>query len=389
MKKKTILMVHNFYQLGGGEHTVFKNEVELLKQKGHKVITYTRDNNELKKSKFKLLLLPFTTIWSFKTYRDIKKIILKEGIDIVHCHNTFPLISPSVYYAARKLNKPVVQTIHNFRFICPNALMYRDNKICEECIKNKNFKCALKNKCYRNSKIQTLVLILMLKFHRFINTYNKINYIFLTEFNKNKFSNLIDVSMDNVFIKPNFVNNPNLKRSSKLEKKFIFYGRLDDNKGIKFLLTSWEKVSSDYELHIYGEGINENIVKEYSQKYKNIKYFGFQKQDTIFKDLMNSQCLLFTSELYEGFPMTIAESFSLGVPVLSSNIGNQNQIIKESNGGITYKLGDSIDFVNSINTIVNNNSTFSNNAKKYYNEHLSSDKNYKELVNIYEKAKVI
>lgn len=116
-KKKKILMVHNFYQIGGGEHTVFKNEVELLRDNGHEVIEYTRSNDELKSDKWKLLFLPFTTVWSLRTYIEIRKLIKNEQIDVVHCHNTFPLISPSVYYAARSMKVPVVQTIHNFRLL--------------------------------------------------------------------------------------------------------------------------------------------------------------------------------------------------------------------------------------------------------------------------------
>ena len=114
VNKQKVLMVHNFYQIGGGEHTVFKNEVELLRENGHEVIVYTRSNDELKNSIMKLALLPFATIWSWKTYFDVRKIIKQEHIDIVHCHNTFPLISPSVYYAARSMKVPVVQTIHNY-----------------------------------------------------------------------------------------------------------------------------------------------------------------------------------------------------------------------------------------------------------------------------------
>ena len=150
MSKKKVLMVHNFYQIGGGEHTVYKNEVNMLRENGHEVVEYTRSNDELKQSKLKFLLLPFTTIWSIKTYREVKKIIKEQNIEIVHCHNTFPLISPSVYYAARKKKVPVVQTIHNFRFLCPGAIFYRDGRICEECREKQNFKSALKHKCYRN-----------------------------------------------------------------------------------------------------------------------------------------------------------------------------------------------------------------------------------------------
>ena len=110
---------------------VFKNEVELLRENGHEVIEYTRNNDELKSSKLKLVLLPLTTIWSWKTFWEVRRIIKKEKINIVHCHNTFPLISPSVYYAARSMNVPVIQTIHNFRFLCPNGSFFCDGKVCE------------------------------------------------------------------------------------------------------------------------------------------------------------------------------------------------------------------------------------------------------------------
>lgn len=387
--KKNILMVHNFYQIGGGEHTVFNNEVDILKKNGHKVITYTRDNKEINNSLLKKILLPFTTIWSFKTYRDVKKIIKKEQIDIVHCHNTFPLISPSVYYAARKRKVPVVQTIHNFRFLCPNAILYRNNKVCEECLINKNFKQAIKNKCYRNSKLQTFVVIKMLKIHRKLGTYKRINYIFLTDFNRNKFNNLIDINGSNVFIKPNFVERKyNYKRQLKLDNSFVYIGRLDENKGIRFLVDAWKDIK-DYELHIYGEGSYKDYVLESTSKNNYIKYFGFQDQKEIFEDLTKSQGLILPSECYEGFPMTIAESYSLGVPVLSSDIGNHAMIVNKSKAGCVYDLDNKESFRKKLEDIVKSNKKYSDNAKKYYEEVLSPKKNYEELINIYENAKII
>lgn len=387
--KKNVLMIHNFYQIGGGEHTVFNNEFELLKKNGHKVITYTRDNKEINNSLLKKLLLPFTTIWSFKTYRDIKKIIKEEQIDVVHCHNTFPLISPSIYYASRKMKIPVIQTIHNFRFICPNALFYRNGKICEECLVNNNFKSALKHKCYRNSKLQTLIVILMLKIHRKLGTYKKINYIFLTEFNKSKFSNLIDINKGNVFIKPNFVEKKfDFERPTKLNNTFVFMGRLDENKGIKFLVDTWKDIKN-YELHIYGEGAYKDYVINALETNENIKYYGFQKQETIFEDLSKSYGLIIASTCYEGFPMTIAESCSFGIPVLSVDVGNHASIVSGAQAGCLYKLNDNNSFKEKLEEMIKNNKEYSDNARKYYENVLSPEKNYKELTDIYERAKHI
>lgn len=393
--KKSILIVHNFYKIGGGEHAVFENEVKLLKEHGHKVVTYTRDNRELDNSLLKKILLPITCVWSYKTYIDIKKTIKKENIDIIHCHNTFPLISPSVYYAARKMKKPIIQTIHNFRFLCPAGIFYREGKICEKCLEKNNFKSAIKNKCYRNSKIQTLIMTNMLRVHRMLGTYKRINYIFLTEFNKSKFKKLLDLDASNIFIKPNFVDSKkispikNNKNKNKNKNKFIYMGRLEDNKGIKELITFWNKLESKYELHIYGDGTLDKYVIEESRKNNKIKFLGFKSQEEIFGDLNSSYGLIFPSTCYEGFPMTITECMALGKPILSTNIGNQNSIMEESKGGVTYQSNSFESFKNSLDNLIKNYDEYSENAREYYEKKLSEEKNYKELLNIYEKAKYI
>lgn len=387
MSKKKVLMVHNFYQIGGGEHTVFKNEVEMLRENGHEVIEYTRSNDEFKNSKIKMLLLPFTTIWSFKTYREVKRIIKEQKIDIVHCHNTFPLISPSVYYAAIGLKVPVVQTIHNFRFLCPAAIFYRNGEICEECLLKNTFKPALRHNCYRNSKVQTFVVTVMLNVHRRLGTYKKINYIFLTEFNKQKFKNLIDVHAENVFVKPNFVKAPSTVQKYLYDNKtFVFASRLEENKGVRFLIQEWDKLPDDYQLHIYGTGGLENFVKESIADKKNIKFYGFQPYDTVFEDLRTATAMVFPSLWYEGFPMIIAESFAMGCPVISTDIGNEGNLITESQGGVTFNKDAEGSFKQAVDKCIADKQSLSNNAFAYYEKYLAKDTNYSYLNKIYEKA---
>ena len=401
--KKRVLMVHNFYRIGGGEHTVFKNEVDLLRRNGHEVILYTRSNDELEQSRLKLLLSPFSTIWSFKTYREVRRIIRKENIDIVHCHNTFPLISPSVYYAARSCKKPVVQTIHNFRFLCPGGVFFRNDQACENCRVKKCFKDALKYRCYRNSFVQTLVVAAMLRIHRMLGTYRKINYIFLTDFNRKKFSSLIDVDGKNVFVKPNFINsdpmisdNPGQQDSlgkaefgesdSVDKKRFLYVGRLDAVKGILFLLKEWECLPKNYELRILGDGECEKQVKEAVKKHRNIVYLGFQPRETILQEYKQAAAMLFPSKLYEGFPMTIAESFSAGCPVVSSNVGNQASIIKTSDGGVLFDYSDEKSFLEALDAVTAKRKYYAEKAYQYYREYLTSEENYKRIIKIYDCA---
>lgn len=389
MKKKKVLMVHNFYQIGGGEHTVFKNEVDLLRQHGHEVIEYTRNNNELKQNKLKLVLLPFITIWSWKTYNDIRGTIKENHIDVVHCHNTFPLISPSVYYAARSMKVPVIQTIHNFRLLCPNGSFFCDGKICEICNKTGSFRSALQNNCYRNSKIQTLVLVAMLKFHRWIGTYQKISYIFLTKFNREKFSKLIDVNSEQVFIKPNFVKESNCFVNAVEKKTFVYAGRLEINKGILSLIEMWKTLPEDFVLHIFGSGTMEEHIKKEIKNNKNISFFGFRPQKEVFEDYRNAVAVIIPSECYETFGMGIPECFSMKLPVICTDIGNPGEMVKESKGGLVYPIGNISKFQVVVKEMIEMRQVYSENAYQYYLNNLTDEKNYKELVEIYDKSRNI
>ena len=197
-KKQNILIVHNYYQLPGGEDTVVANEKKMLEEHGHKVILYSRNNVELKHmSKPQKLFLPIMTIFNPRTYKEIKSLIKSENIEIVHVHNTLNLISPAVYYAARAMKVPVVQTVHNFRLLCPGATFYRDGNICEDCVEH-GLRCAVKHSCYRGSRIQTLACVISTWFHRMTGIYGKINYICLTEFNKEKLLQLKQIEADRV-----------------------------------------------------------------------------------------------------------------------------------------------------------------------------------------------
>lgn len=387
--KKKILMVHNFYQIGGGEHTVFKNEVDLLRSHGHEVIEYTRSNDELKASKVKLALSPFSTLWSFKTYREVKRIIKDENIDIVHCHNTFPLISPSVYYAARSQKVPVIQTVHNFRFLCPNGTFYCNGHICEECREKNNFCSALKNRCYRNSLIQTLVVTSMLRLHRILGTYKKISYIFLTDFNRKKFEKLIDINGDNVFVKPNFVKEQDAGKRDADDAYFVYAGRLEDSKGIKALLEAWCQIEPGYHLHIYGDGPLKDYIKEKANLFPKIEYRGFCPQEIIQDDLRAATATIFPSTLYEGFPMIVAESFSCGCPVIATNIGNHAEMVRRANGGALYNPDSVSELEGAIKYVIENNEKLSRNALNYASENLSPQEGYSSIISIYDSAPTV
>lgn len=378
-------MVHNYYQIPGGEDTVVANEKRMLEEHGHKVILYTRDNSELKEmGLFRKLLLPITTIFNPKTYFDVKQIIKKEKIDIVHVHNTLNLISPAVYYAAKAMKVPVVQTIHNFRMLCPGATFYRDGHICEDCV-SKGLKCAVKYKCYRGSRLQTLICVISTKFHRMTGIYGKINYICLTEFNKKKLLELKQIREDRVFVKPNFVESVGeFVPEEERENQFIFAGRLDKLKGIDILLKAWKEMGENApKLIVCGTGPMEEWCKEYVQKNKlNVEIRGFVPNEEIRKLIGRSKAMILPTQWYEGFPMSIVEAFSVGTPVICSDLGNAGSAVEENITGYKFNQISKKEIMRTIKKMFY--SPLSNEKiVEVFNEKYSMKSNYKILMRIY------
>lgn len=384
-EKKNILIVHNYYQIPGGEDTVVANEKKMLEKHGHKIILYDRNNGELKKmSKFQKLCLPITTIFNPRTYNEIKRIIKAEKIDIVHVHNTVNLVSPSVYYAARALNIPVVQTVHNFRLLCPGATFYRDGHLCEICMES-GLWCAVKHKCYRGSRVQTLACVLSTWFHRMTGIYGKINYICLTEFNREKILNLKQIKPGRVFVKPNFVEREDESNFEENQKnQFVFVGRLDKLKGLDILFEAWKRMGDTApKLNVCGTGPMEDWCKSFIQQNRvNIELRGFIPNTEARKIIANSKALVLATQSYEGFPMSIVEAFSVGTPVICSDIGNAGSIVDEGITGYKFDYKSIESIIQAIEKM-REKPLDREKIKKLYEMKYSENANYKILNDIY------
>ena len=389
-KKQNILIVHNYYQIPGGEDTVVANEKKMLEEHGHKAILYSRNNAELKQmSKFRKLFLPITTIFNPRTYKDIKRLIKSENIEIVHVHNTLNLISPAVYYAARAMKVPVVQTVHNFRLVCPGATFYRDGHICEDCMKN-GLWCAVKHKCYRGSKIQTLACVIRTWLHRMTGIYGKINYICLTEFNKSKLLELKQIKPEKVFVKPNFVvNESSFVLEESRENQFVFAGRLDKLKGVDILFEAWKRMGDTApKLVVCGTGPMEEWCKEFvRQNQVNIELSGFVPNIEVQKLIANSKALVLPTQWYEGFPMSIVEAYSVGTPVICSDLGNAGILVIEGITGAKFSACSSEELIRAVKRLKAFRNIYCSTYEMY--EQLYTEKqNYKRLVEIYQKAQI-
>ncbi len=387
--KKTVLIVHNYYQIPGGEDTVVINEKELLEKHGHTVHLYTRNNSELKKLPvWRLVLLPFSTVFNPRTYWEVRKCIMDNKIDLVHVHNTLNLISPSVYYAARSRHIPVIQTIHNFRLLCPGATLFRNGSICEECL-NHGLSCAIRNKCYRNSRLQTIACALSLKLHRFFGIYKKISYICLTEFNRKKLLRLGQISPSQIYIKPNFTQT---QASGAIrcdrENVFLYAGRLETIKGIDTLLYTWDKLGSDApKLLICGTGNLENWCRTYvlDHNLTNVEFLGYQKADELRVIMGRVKALILPTKWYEGFPMTIVEAYSVGTPVIGPDFGNVGDLIMEGVTGWKYDATSNSGLYELMCRWRMLEIDYGQIAE-YYQEQYDSERNYQLLMEIYRKV---
>ncbi len=410
-----ILIVHNEYQYAGGEDTVVKQDAALLEKHGHKVFFYTRKNEELKSfSKLQKLFLPFTTIFSIKSYREIQKSIRENHIDIVHVHNTLPLVSYSAYYAAKKERCKLVQTIHNFRLVCPNALFYRNGHICEDCLE-KGISCSIKHSCYRGSKAQTAMVALSSKIHRILGTFRKPDaYIALTAFNKEKISSV--VNPEKIFIKPNYLalsesllsdtspantdfpfkapsalNTPVTAVDSFVPFSYYIYAaRLEQVKGIFVLLEAFRKLP-DEKLLLLGTGPDEEKVKVFIEKNKmnNVICLGFTPHEKTLSCLKQAKALIFPSLWYEGFPMTIVESLACSTPVIASNTPNITETIHPGENGYTFTTGNSESLYKTIQLFsslpAETSEKLRNNAKQTYKSHFTETVIYEKLMEVYNK----
>ena len=392
-KKLRILQVHNAYQIPGGEDVVVANEKKLLEMNGNEVFSYSRNNDELKTmNTFQKLLIPFTAVYSFKTYREVKKLIRENKIDIVHVHNTLMVVSPSVFYAAFHCHVPVVQTLHNFRMLCPAGSYFRGDRICEEC-SEKGLQCSLKYGCYRGSKAQTFVSAAILKIHRMLGTYRKVNFICLTEFNREKLSRLNEggkqiVDMKKVYIKPNFTFQEGI--SGEVQKAgdyFLVVGRVEALKGIDVVVKAFEKIP-DQKLIVAGDGPMMAEMKAYIKDHNmsNVKFAGYLDKAKVQEKYRGAKAVIMASQCYEAFAMTIAEAYSNAVPVIAGNVGNLANMVEEGVTGIKFVYDSPDDLAAKIlkyNTM--DIAKMKQNAKTFYEKRLKPEDNYRILEEIYHK----
>jgi len=384
-----VLIVHNSYQQPGGEDVVFEQERQMLENEGHQVVVYRRSNWEIDaQSLFSRLTLAPKVIWSPEARREMAELLRKHRPDLVHVHNTFAMMSPSIFAACQDSGVPVVQTLHNYRLFCPAATFFRHGHICEECV-HENLWRSVVHGCYRDSRPATGAIALMLATHRHLKTWTQPShyYIALTDFSRRKFVEG-GLPEDKIFVKPNFVH-PDPGLGSGDREYALFVGRLSPEKRVSTLLTAWQRLRERIPLLIIGGG-PERPNLEADAKRRDITGLYFQgplpRKHTI-AAIQNARFLVFSSEWYENFPVTIAEAFACGTPVIASRLGAMQEIIEDGRTGLLFRPGDSEALADKVSWAWNHSGPLremAEEARREYQLKYTRATNYPQLMRIYQ-----
>ena len=379
-----MLLLHNYYQQPGGEDRVFASEADLLQARGHRVIRYTMHNDLVgEKGRFSLAA---GTVWNATAYRELRTLVRNEKPDVVHCHNTFPLISPAAYHVCKAEGVPVVQTLHNYRLLCANALLFRDGEVCEDCLGRRVGWPGVAHACYRGSRSASGAVTGMLSAHRMFGTWTEAvdRYIALTEFARSKF---VEGGLPErkITVKPNFVH-PTPRMGEGRGGYALYVGRLSPEKGVETLLAAWERVGRRMPLKVVGGGPMKPRASEAARRLPGVELLGHRPPAEVRALMGEAAFLVFPSECYENLPTAIIESFASGTPVVASDRGAMGELVEDGRTGLLFAAGDPVGLADSVRRAAGSPGMLRHmrgEARREFELRYTAERSYRALVGIY------
>lgn len=407
-----IIQANKFFYPKGGAERYYFNLIKLLESKGHKVIPFSmHDNKNFSSpySKYFVSHIDFNqpghnfakikrVLYSTEAKEKFEQLICSRRPDLIHIHNIYHQISPSILTVAKKHKIPVVMTLHDFKLVCPNYTLYSKNELCQKCKKYRYYHCLFR-RCLKNKFWPSLLATKEMYFHKMIRIYENNVNLFLapSKFIFNKILEFGIIKPNQITILPEFVFSGTAGESlqtftTSTQKPYILYfGRLIKEKGISALIRSMKQIK-DIELHIAGTGPDEQHFKNLTNKLglTNIKFLGFLNQDKLKQEILNSLFIIHPSLVYETFGLSILENYNLSKPVIASNLGALPEIVKNQQTGLLFNAGDSNDLAGKINYLLANKNLINimgNNAKRMVEQKYNPEEHYHRLMRIYQKAR--
>jgi glycosyltransferase involved in cell wall biosynthesis len=386
-----VLQLHNLYRLPGGEDAVVHQERMMLQDHGHRVVALERSNAETDHWPFwRRAGLPLRMMFSMESYRHVRELCRRERPDVAHVHNVFFILSPSVYYALDHEGVPVVQTCHNFRFLCANALFNVGGGICERC-KRGNYFHAVVHRCYRSNRWQSLGMATTLACHRYLGRWwDRIDaFIVLSEFSRTK---LLEGGLpaDRMFLKPNFLERA-LVPSFESDDYAIVMCRLQEEKDVATAVQAFRHLP-DLRLMVLGDGPLLEPLKALAAQLglRNVEFKGFIGGEARFDLLRRAKLLVLPSRCYESFSVSVLEAYAMGKPVVGSRIGSIAEVVREGVTGLLFEPGHPDDLAQKIRQLTGQPDRlveFGRTARRLLEERFTREINYQQLMDIYESAR--
>src|SRR5579875_369772 len=388
MQDLSILVIHNRYQQPGGEDAAVGAEIELLRCAGHRVVPYLRDNSEIAGySALRKASLMASTIWSRKTYNELRALIRKERPDIAHCHNFLPLVSPSAYDACRSAGVPVVQSLHNYRLFCPAGTLFAAKQRCEPC--RRSLAKAICRRCYRDSRSATAAVSLMLGAHRLRGTWRRTvdAYIAPSAFCRDYFV-ARGLPESKVHLKPNFLAHDPGPRSGH-DDYALFLGRLSPEKGVLEMIEAWKQLPQ-VKLLVAGDGpLYDEARCAASSTHGQVRVLGQLSAEQALARIKGARLLIFPSRWYEPFGMGLLEAAACGVPAVASRIGAIPELVHHGRTGLLFDPDNFSELVERVRWAWAHPGEMEEMgaaARRLYLERFTAEQNYAALIDIYRKV---
>lgn len=339
-----VLIIHNRYAYAGGEDEACATEIDLLRGRGHTVVTYEQDNRSI--AQLSRISVARRAFWSAEAYRTVRDLIRRHRIDLMSVHNFFPLLSPSIFYAAAAERVPCVQTLHNYRLLCPGGMFLREGRVCEDCLGKAFPWPGTVHACYRKSVLQSAVTSGTLFSHRIIGTWSHkvTRYIALTEFMRQK---MIEggLPVDGVVVKPNSVEDSGIGNAEG--DNFLFAGRLSSEKGVDVLLRAWGLLRNSGRmtrgLRIAGTGPEEMNARAIAIGWPEVVFLGQISGAALREEMGRAAAVVLPSIWYEGLSRVMIEAFSKGTPVIASRLGSMAEVLADGENGVLFNVGEAED----------------------------------------------
>jgi glycosyltransferase involved in cell wall biosynthesis len=391
-----IVVVHNYYgsSAPSGENNAVDTEVGMLRRAGHDVHTFTRKSDEIRDEGWRGLFHGGLTVtWNVVEVFRFRKFLRAIKPDIVHVHNTFPLISPAIFWVIREFAASVL-TLHNYRLFCASALLLRDGAVCTRCLDEFSVRPALRYGCYRNSRLATLPLAQSIALHRAIGTWqSRVDaYIAVTAFQRDRMI-AAGLPAGRLHVKPNFFSgSPVVVPWQRRSDIALFVGRLTPEKGVEYLIRGWLEMGvTAPPLRVIGEGPLRASLEQLSKSRgpTNVEFLGAVSPEIAIREVSLAKLLIVPSIWFEGFPIVLQDAFAAGTPSAVSNIGSLPTIVQDGMNGLVFEARSPKAIAELLGRVWGDQALLtrlSAGARSSYEASYTEDINYRRLMDIYSTA---